>query len=240
MNRRTTWILVGVALLLGGYVWYSGYSKQKAAAQATPAPTPVPGSGMLFQTTADKIGGVWIEDMAANQTVAFSKDAQGNWQVTSPEARPADPVQAAGRAAQFANLFVSTTITETTDLKPFGVFSPTYTLGVTLVDGTELKASVGDKTPTSSGYYVLRSGESNVVVVNTSAIDGLTALLATPPYFVPSATPGPSPTPSPTAALGPTTTATVATPTGTAPVTPGTTQAATELPASTPSVTATP
>jgi hypothetical protein len=236
MNRRTTWILVGVALLLGAYVWYSGWSKAKTAAEATPVPTSVPGSGMLFQTTADQIAGVWIEDMAAKSTVAFSKDAQGNWQVTAPEARPADPVRAAGEAAQFANLLVSTTITEPTDLKPFGVLSPTYTLGVKLVDGTELKASVGDKTPTGSGYYIVRNGESNVVVVSTGAIEGLASLLTAPPYFVPSATPGPSPTPSPTATPSPTVTATAVTPTGT----PDSYGAATELPASTPSVTATP
>ena len=53
---------------------------------------------------------------------------------------------------------------------------------------------MGDKAPTGSGYYVLRDGESNAVVVSTSAIDGLVALLKAPPYAAPTATPSPVPT----------------------------------------------
>ncbi len=190
MNRRTTWILVGLAALLAAYVWYSGRPNSGAASgTATPGiPTPIPGSGPLFNTTAEQITGLWVMDMAANSSVALSKDTQGNWQVTSPEARPADLTQAQSWASQFANVYVSTVITTATDLTPFGVLSPTYTLGVKLVDGSNLRVSVGDKAPTGSGYYILRDGESNAVVVNTSAIDGLVALLKSPPYATPTAT----------------------------------------------------
>jgi len=194
MNRRTTWILVGLAALLAAYVWYSGRPKGNAAAGTeTPSvPTPIPGSGPLFDTTAEQITGMWMVDMAANRSVALSKDAQGNWQVTSPTVRPADQTQAQSWASQFANVYVSTVITTATDLTPFGVLSPTYALGVKLVDGSNVRVSMGDKAPTGSGYYVLRDGESNAVVVNTSAMDGLVALLNLPPYAVPTAPPTPT------------------------------------------------
>jgi hypothetical protein len=65
-------------------------------------------------------------------------------------------------------------------------------LGVKLVDGSNVRVSIGDKAPTGSGYYVLRDGESNAVVVSTSAIDGLVALLKAPPYAAPTATPTPT------------------------------------------------
>ena len=209
MNRRTTWILVGLAALLAAYVWYSGQPRGNAAAGTeTPSvPTPIPGSGPLFNTTAEQIAGVWIVDMAANRSVALSRNAEGNWEVTSPDVRPADPNQAQSWASQFATVFVSTVITQTTDLTPFGVLSPTYTLGVKLVDGSNLRASVGDKAPTGSGYYVLRDGESNAVVVSTSAIDGLVALLKAPPYAAPTATPTPT-VALPATALAPTVAAT--------------------------------
>jgi hypothetical protein len=189
-----TWILVGLAALLAVYVWYSGRPNSGAASgTATPGfPTPIPGSGPLFSTTAEQITGVWIVDMAANRSVALSKDAQGNWQVTSPTVRPADQTQAQSWASQFANVYVSTVITTATDLTPFGVLSPTYALGVKLVDGSNVRVSIGDKAPTGSGYYVLRDGESNAVVVNTSAMDGLVALLNSPPYAAPTATPTPT------------------------------------------------
>ena len=194
MNRRMTWILVGLAALLAAYVWYSGQPRGNAAAGTeTPSvPTPIPGSGPLFNTTAEQITGVWIVDMAAHRSVALSKDAQGNWQVTSPDERPADQTQAQSFASQFANVFVSTVITKSADLTPFGVLSPTYALGVKLVDGSNVRVSIGDKAPTGSGYYVLRDGESNAVVVNTSAMDGLVALLNSPPYAAPTATPTPT------------------------------------------------
>jgi hypothetical protein len=194
MNRRMTWILVGLAALLAAYVWYSGRPNSGAASgTATPGfPTPIPGSGPLFNTTAEQITGVWIVDMAANRSVALSKDAQGNWQVTSPDERPADQTQAQSFASQFANVFVSTVITKSADLTPFGVLSPTYALGVKLVDGSNVRVSIGDKAPTGSGYYVLRDGESNAVVVSTSAIDGLVALLKAPPYAALTATPTPT------------------------------------------------
>ena len=194
MNRRTTWILVGLAALLAAYVWYSGRPNSGAAGgTATPGiPTPIPGSGPLFNTTAEQITGMWVVDMAANRSVALSKDTQGNWQVTSPNARPADPTQAQSWASQFANVYVSTVITTATDLTPFGVLSPTYALGVKLVDGSNVRVSMGDKAPTGSGYYVLRDGESNAVVVNTSAMDGLAALLQSPPYATPTAAPTPT------------------------------------------------
>jgi len=194
MNRRTTWILVGLAALLAAYVWYSGQPRGNAAAGTeTPSvPTPIPGSGPLFNATAEQITGVWIVDMAANRSLALSKDAQGNWQVTSPDERPADQTQAQSFASQFANVFVSTVITKSADLTPFGVLSPTYALGVKLVDGSNVRVSIGDKAPTGSGYYVLRDGESNAVVVSTSAIDGLVALLKAPPYAAPTATPTPT------------------------------------------------
>jgi hypothetical protein len=227
MNRRTTWILVGLAVLLAAYVWYSGRPNTNAATGTeTPSvPTSIPGSGALFKTTSEQIAGFWVVDVAANRSVEVSKDAQGNWQVTQPEARPADPNQVSSWASQFASVYVTTVITTATDLTAFGVLSPTYTLGVKLADGTSLRASVGDKNPVGSGYYVLREGESNVVVISASAIDGLAALLDTPPYVPP------TPTPTPTVDLTATTPAPSPAPSVTAEVTPTPLPAGTASPA---------
>jgi hypothetical protein len=124
--------------------------------------------------------------------VAFSKDAQGNWQVTAPEARPADPLAVSSAVAQLTNMSLNTTLTTTTDLAPFGVLSPTYTLELKLVDGAQLRASIGDKTPLGTEYYVLRNGEQNAIVINSGNIESLVALLDSPPYFVPTETPSPT------------------------------------------------
>ena len=203
MNRNTTLALVAVfgALLL--YVLLVQKPKEKAAAEATPTPGL---GGSVWTIPADQVAGVRVVDHAQDRSVAFSKDGQGIWKVTEPEAREADQQQASSSAAQFTSLFATTIITNATDLTVFGVLSPTYTLEVNLTDGSQRTAAVGDKAPTGSGYYLLPAGEKNVMVVNSSSIDGLVALLDKPPYYVPTPTPAATSTlqvtaelPSPTA-----------------------------------------
>jgi hypothetical protein len=92
-------------------------------------------------------------------------------------------------ATSLAGLTVATTVTSTTDLRLFGVVSPTYQLQVTLSDGTQRTAAIGDKTPTGTAYYVLRAGETNVVTVASAFVDPLLALLDNPPIIQPTATP---------------------------------------------------
>ena len=69
------------------------------------------------------------------------------------------------------------------------MLSPTYQLQLTLVDGSQLMAAIGDKTPTGTGYYVLPAGAANVVTVNSSSLEFVLALLVSPPIIPPTATP---------------------------------------------------
>jgi len=203
MNRNTTIVLVIAFGLMVLYVLLVQRPKDEAAANATPTVSPRPSPVWSF--TSDQVAEFGITDLPKNRSVTVARDAQGVWMVTAPETRRADETQVSSKVGQLANLSVSTIITKSADLSPFGVLSPTYTIGVKLADGSQLKAAVGDKVPTGIGYYVLRDGETDVLVVNSSSIDGLVGLLDNPPYFVP------TPTPAPTEAI----TSTVAAPTPT-------------------------
>jgi hypothetical protein len=196
MNRNTTMVLAVVFVALLVVTLIARQAQQNKAAASTP--TPEFASGQLWPIGADQIADVWLVDIANNRAVALRKDDQGIWKLTAPEARQADQAQAEAAASRFASLYASTTITTATDLTGFGVLSPTYTFGVGLTDGTELKASLGDKTPTGTSYYVLRAGEMNPVVVDSTSIEGLMALLTAPPYYVPTATPPPTVDPNAT------------------------------------------
>ncbi len=169
------------------YVLLVQRPRDEAAANATPTVSPRPGPVWSF--TSDQVAEFGITDLPKNRNVTVAKDAQGVWMVTAPEARRADESQISSKVGQLANLSVSTIITKSADLSPFGVLSPTYTIGVKLADGSQLKAAVGDKTPTGTGYYVLREGETDVLVVNSGSVDSLVGLLDNPPYFVPTPTP---------------------------------------------------
>lgn len=188
MNRNTTIVLVVVFAVLLIYLLGVQLPRDRAAAEVTPTIS-VAASTPLWTLTADQVTGVRIVNLALQQSVAFSKDAQGIWSVTEPEAKPADQAQASNAAAQIAGLTVGNTITTATDLASFGVLSPTYSLDVKLADGTQHTAVVGSKAPTGRGYYAIRDGEQGIVlVVNASGLDAVLAWLGSPPYVLPTPT----------------------------------------------------
>jgi hypothetical protein len=195
MNRKTTFVLFVIVVLLGAYVLFVQSPKDKAAAEATP--TLVGGGGVVWSMSADQILEVRIVDLVKNRRVGFAKSSAnlGVWSMTEPEPATADQNAAASAAASFTNLHYSTIITTATDLSGFGVLTPTYTIELKLADGSQLKLAVGNKTPTDIGYYVLRDNETSVLVVDTGTMDTVLKLLDTPP-LVP--TPTPTPTPNPT------------------------------------------
>jgi len=228
MNRNTTIVLVVIFAVLVLYVLTVQLPNERAA-NATP--TPVAASSAVWTIAGDQIAGVRVVDRAGNRSVAFAKDGQGIWSVTEPEAQPADQSLASTSAARFTNLFATRTITTPADMGPFGVLSPTYTVELKLVDGTQLSVAIGDKTPTGSAYYLLRRGEADVIVVSSSGIDGIISLLDEPPYLAPIATVGPTVDFAATLfAPGATTGASATAPSATAP-------AATQPSAATPSAT---
>jgi hypothetical protein len=156
-----------------------------AGENATPT---VPATSYLWTLTADEITGLRLEDRANGRAVELAKDASGAWGLQEPGPQPAEQTSAASAISGLTSLAVNTTITTTTDLAPFGVLSPTYRLQVSLADGRELVAAIGDKAPTGTAYYVLREGETNVVTINTFGLDSLIGLLDNPPIVPPTAT----------------------------------------------------
>jgi hypothetical protein len=186
MNRTTTIVLVVIFAVLALYVVLVQAPRDRAAAEATP--TAAAGPRVVWETTADQVTSLRVTEPGTGRSVAVAKDAAGTWTVTEPAAGPADPVALSSATSSAANLSVNGVVTSTTDLAPYGVLSPTYTLEVGLADGQTLRASVGITSPVGGAYYVLREGDSNVMVVTSFGIDALVGLLDTPPY-APTATP---------------------------------------------------
>lgn len=197
MSRTTTIVLVVILAALGLYVVLVQLPKDKAAAQLTPTQAGGPVS-FVWQVTADQVTAIRLDDRVKNRSLALVKDAQGAWTVSEPEAKLANSTAITGVLSSLTALSIDTTITSTTDLSAFGVLSPTYSLELTLADEKKLKAAIGDKTPTGSGYYLLREGEANALVVATYGLDSLIGMLDAPPY-APTATPPVSETPEGTA-----------------------------------------
>jgi len=176
--------VVAFALLI--YTLAVQLPRDRAAAEATPTTSAVP--RVVWETTADQITSLRVTETATGRSVAVAKDAAGTWTMTAPEAGPADSSRLLTVSSNVASLSVTSVVTSTTDLAQFGVLEPTHTLEVGLADGRTLKASVGNAAPVGSGYFVLREGDANVMVVSSFGLDSLFELLDSPPY-PPTATP---------------------------------------------------
>lgn len=170
---RTTLVLF---IVLGALVAFVAYTNNAQKAAATPAPT-----NYVWELTTPDVSAVEIVDNAAQKGVALAKDPAGIWQITSPVAEAADPAQGDQAASFVSTMYVRRTLTETTELGEYGLLTPLYTLSVTKTDGTKVSLGIGLKTPTGDGYYVLRPGDTNPLIVSSSTIDSLIGYIAKPP-----------------------------------------------------------
>jgi hypothetical protein len=166
------------------YVLLVQVPRDRSAAEATPTVDATP--RVVWQTTADQVTRLRLTEPATGRSVALTKDAAGVWTVSEPAAGPADANTMLTVATNAASLSVSGVVTAT-DLAPYGVLDPAYSLEVGLADGQTLKAAIGGTAPVG-GYYLLREGDTQVMVVSTFSLDTLLGLLDAPPY-APTATP---------------------------------------------------
>jgi hypothetical protein len=184
MNRKLTIGLVIVFAVLLLYVLVIQRPKDLAA-DLTPTPRV---TAAVWTVTAEQVSGFRLEDRVNGRAVAVARDAGGAWTLAEPGPQPADQTAATSAVSGLVGLTVANTITSTTDLTLFGVLSPTYQLEINLLDGSQVTAAIGDKTPTGTAYYVLRAGEVNVITVNALSLDPILALLDNPPIVQPTAT----------------------------------------------------
>ncbi len=185
MNQRTTVILFIALVVLGGIAYYLNANPE--ADGKTPTPSAA-ASERLWEVAsgAGEVKAFSVIDNVNNVTFTAEYLVGGTFKIDAPRAGEADQQKLNDAYLTIGALYINRTITETTDLTDFGLLKPDYTIVATTVDGRTLTASVGKKSPTGSGYYVLRSGESNAVVVTSYGLDLLLALPMNPPFATPS------------------------------------------------------
>ena len=180
MNRRATYILIGAFVVLAGFAYYLSINPEAAGTTPTPT-TGAPTQSMLWTLDPANVSAFTITDNAKQVKFTAAVDANGVWSIIQPTPGPGSQETLGAMPPTLGSLFVSRTITETTDLTNFGLAPPVYTLEVMQKGGATLKASIGNKTPTGESYYVLREGEKNAVLVSVPSLDTLIGFLAAPP-----------------------------------------------------------
>lgn len=155
-------LLIAVALLaaLGGATWWS--NKKQAAAVKTPADT----SAKLLSIPDDQFQEIKIRKLTG-ETLRLRRE-NGKWLMLEPKALPADQDAAASMVSSLSSLNADKVVEEkATDLKPYGLDTPTLDVSVVKKDGKTEELLIGDDTPTGSGSYARRAGDTKVVTIAT-------------------------------------------------------------------------
>ena len=207
MIRRTTWIILGVFVVLLGVAWYLQNSKPAAAVQSTPTP----GRQYLFEIQESNIKKLEITNDQGKRVV-LARDASGVWSLQVPKAAATDVGQAESAVTQLVTLSVVNTLAATPQVAASGLGNPTDVITVTMSNGPLQIAYIGKQTPIQNGYYAQLGKDGQSMVLNSNGVDSLLRILDSPPIlgtatptgqpaitatFTPAATVQPSPSVTP-------------------------------------------
>jgi hypothetical protein len=207
MIRRTTWIILGIFVVLLGVMWYLQRNKPATVAQATPTP----GRQYLFEVQESNIKKLEVSNNKG-QRVVLGRDSSGVWSLQEPKANATDVGQAESAVTQLVTLSVVNTMDTTPQPDASGLNSPTDVITLTMNSGPLQIAYIGKTTPIQNGYYAQLGKDGQAMVVNSNNVDAFLRILDSPPIlgtatptgqpaitatFTPSASVQPSPTVTP-------------------------------------------
>jgi hypothetical protein len=188
MIRRSTWIVLGVAvaLVLSYWLWQRYQANQEPEAQeATPTTAPVVS---LFDLSNLFVTGMTFSGADGKMVVVLRDTATGQWTMPDVPAESVDTFRIGTLAGQLFAMRVERTLETTQSPAALGLDTPTYTIQLTLEDGRQQVLLVGDATPIGTGYYVQLDGNAPVIVAKVD-LDPVLGIVDNPPLL---------PTPSPT------------------------------------------
>ncbi|MEO1093714.1 MAG: DUF4340 domain-containing protein [Cyanobacteria bacterium J06638_28] len=175
--QRSTVGLVITALLLGSGVLISQVSRQSGSPTATPGEAAAP----VYDFAETSVVELQIENDF--QAVAFTKDGAGFWQMTEPEAMPAEEAAIAFLLSRLTtDGLLQTTTIDAAEQADFGLDSPSTTVDIILADGTTHQLLLGDPDFSGTNVYALidpeifplpeDAGEVTVAIVSEDIVNG--------------------------------------------------------------------
>jgi len=164
MIRRSTWILLGVfLLLLAGTIYLSRTGNLSVLPEETPVPTKSP----VFSLDTGQITALKIEK-PGSQVVQIDQSADASWMVTLPPGSPVSTEQVDTAVGTVNTWTVQNELSVPPPMDAMGLATPAYVITFTSDTGQTRFVNVGNLTPTSSGYYIQVDGGPPVVVSKTS------------------------------------------------------------------------
>lgn len=165
--KRSTWILLGVFVVLGGFAIYMAKSPLQLFKE-TPTPTSYPtllggwsGLNIVKIDVSSSTGTDFVVEKISDSTWVFSDG---------------DGVVDQGKIQQLLTSIVTLKVLNITDpgvsLENLGLTSPSEIITVSNSSGEQLSIAIGGVSPTASGYYV-QIDNNTPVMVGKYAIEDL-------------------------------------------------------------------
>lgn len=191
MMRRSTWITLAIFAVLVGFTWILQRS-QSNKSDNTATITPTVHLKNLYNLDSDQVEEINISDSSGNQ-IGFYRDSENKqWMITDAPVEQADSLQIESISTRLFDLQAQETLTQTPPLGSIGLVTPSYTITITIYDGSQLITYIGSETAIGSGYYVMVD-MGQVEIVDNGAMDDILGLLSNPP-LLPTPTPEEVPT----------------------------------------------
>ncbi len=153
--KRSTVVLVGVALLMGAGVLIAESQRGNA-----PRTAEVEGTGepiFPFEETAV----IRLQVERDGETLVFEKDDEGNWQMIQPDSEPAEPGAVAYLLSRLnTDSPLQTVAMQPDELEDFGLADPAGTVTVTVEDGTEYQLLLGGEDFSGNARYAVINPET--------------------------------------------------------------------------------
>ena len=156
MKPKGLLIAVAVLAVLGGLTWWSN-KKQAAASKSTDT------TNKVLSIPSDQVQEVRVKKPAETVDVRLQN---GKWQLTQPQALPADSDAVTTLVSSLSSLNADTIVDpKATDLTPYGLQSPNLDVQIVKKDGKTDNLLVGDETPTGSGNYAKLGNDAKVFTI---------------------------------------------------------------------------
>jgi hypothetical protein len=179
MIRRSTWIILGIfiLLILIVIIWQRVHEDQQAKI------TPTPATSYLFDLAGESITGIEISS-PGGRIVSASKNPDGSWTLEEPAGEPADSGRIDSAVGFASGLQVISTLAKVGDLETLGLNPASYQIVLTLQNKTRSKVFIGGLTPTQNGYNVLIEGQP-LKIVERYSLEEVLSLFDDPPILRP-------------------------------------------------------
>ena len=177
MIRRTTWVLLGILVILLGVAWYLQRNQQSPGTEVTPSEQIT----YLFDSQGRTITGLRVAD-AEGKLVEIVRGVEASWVLNQPTGQEADVSKIETVISLLGSLQVLSTLEPSPPLDAIGLEPVAFQISVFYEDGAEQTIQIGEQTPTASGFYV-KEPNGLVQIVESFGIQEILDLLTNPPVL---------------------------------------------------------